>query len=45
VITVEKVREPNVGRRSGAPNIYLPHVWWFVALIVMSVDYIIRCVD
>jgi hypothetical protein len=24
---VEKVREPNAGRRLGAPNMYWPHIW------------------
>jgi hypothetical protein len=28
VITVQKVRAPNAGRRSGAPHMYWPHNWW-----------------
>jgi hypothetical protein len=42
VITVDKVRAPNAGRRSGALNMYWTHIWWKEALIVMSVDYTLR---
>jgi hypothetical protein len=44
VITVEKVRAPYAGRRSGAPNMYWPHIWWLrkKALIVMSVDFLLQ---
>jgi hypothetical protein len=47
VITVEKVRASMAGRRSGATNMYWPHIWWLnhegkEALIVMSVDFRLR---
>jgi hypothetical protein len=30
VITVAKVRAPNADRRSGAPHMYWPHIWWLI---------------
>jgi hypothetical protein len=48
VITVEKMRAPNAGRRSGAPHICIGLIFGGVikqlkeALIVMSVDYMLR---
>jgi hypothetical protein len=38
VITVEKVRAPNAGRRSGAPNMYWPHLWWLNQAVERGVD-------
>jgi hypothetical protein len=32
VITVEKVRAPNAGRRSGAPHLYWPQ-WWLIQAV------------
>jgi hypothetical protein len=54
VITVEKVRAPNAGRRSGAPNMYWPHIWWLNPAVERGVKcderwlyaaLIIFCVD
>jgi hypothetical protein len=47
VITVEKVRPPNAGRRSRAPNMFWPHIWWLNQAVersvdCMSVDYMLR---
>jgi hypothetical protein len=38
VITVEKGRAPNAGRRSGAPNMYWPHIWWLNQAVKRGVD-------
>jgi hypothetical protein len=38
VITVEKVRAPNAGRRSGAPHMYWPHIWWLNQTVTRGVD-------
>jgi hypothetical protein len=54
VITVEKVRAANAGRRSGTPNMYWPHIWWLSHAVKRGVDcnerwlfaaLIIPCVD
>jgi hypothetical protein len=33
--SVEKVLAPNAGRRSGAPNMYWPHIWWLKPILYM----------
>jgi hypothetical protein len=38
VITVEKVRAPNAGSRSGAPNMHWPHIWWLNQAVKRGVD-------
>jgi hypothetical protein len=38
MITVVKVYAPNAGRRSGAPNIYWPHIWWLIQVVKRGVD-------
>jgi hypothetical protein len=38
VITVEKVRATNAGRRSGAPNMYWPHILWLNQAVKRGVD-------
>jgi hypothetical protein len=54
VITVEKVRARNAGRRLGAPHMYWPHIWWLNQAVTRVVDcnerwlyaaLIIHCVD
>jgi hypothetical protein len=42
VITVEKVRAPNANRRSGAPHMYWPHVWWLLQAVERGVDCMMR---
>jgi hypothetical protein len=43
VITVEKkVRAPNASRRSGAPNMYWPHIWWLNQAVKRGIDCIER---
>jgi hypothetical protein len=37
-ITVEKVRAPNAGRRSGPPKMYWPHIWWLNHAVKGGVD-------
>jgi hypothetical protein len=38
MITVEKVRAPNAGRRSGAPQMFGPHIWWINQAVTIGVD-------
>jgi hypothetical protein len=38
MITVEKVRAPNSGRRSGEPNMYWPQIWWLNHAVKRSFD-------
>jgi hypothetical protein len=38
VTTVGKRRAPNADRRSGAPNVYWPHVWLLIQAVKRSVD-------
>jgi hypothetical protein len=38
VITVGKVRAPNAGRRSGAPHMYWPNIWWLNQAVTRGVD-------
>jgi hypothetical protein len=35
---------PNVGRRSGAPNMFLPHIWWLIQAVKRGVDCNERCI-
>jgi hypothetical protein len=42
VVTVEKVRAPNAGRRSGATHMHWPHIWWLIQAVLRGVDYIER---
>jgi hypothetical protein len=37
-ITVEKVRAPKAGRRSGAPHMYWPHIWWLNQAVTRGID-------
>jgi hypothetical protein len=43
VITVEKVRAPNAGRCSGAPNMYWPRIRWLNHAMKRGVDCNERC--
>jgi hypothetical protein len=43
VITVGKVRAPKAGRRSGAPNMVCPHIWWLIQTVKRGVDFNYRC--
>jgi hypothetical protein len=45
VITVEKVRAPNAGRRSGVPNLYWPHILWLIQAVRRGVDCNERCIN
>jgi hypothetical protein len=38
VISVEKVRAPNTGRRTGAPNMFWPLIWWLNQAVNRGVD-------
>jgi hypothetical protein len=38
VITAEKVRAPNAGRRSGAQHMNWPHIWWFYQAVKRGID-------
>jgi hypothetical protein len=47
VISVETVRLPNVGKRSGEPIVYWPHGCWLIqaverGVVEMSVEYTLR---
>jgi hypothetical protein len=45
VIIVEKVRARNAGRRSGAPNMYWPHIWWLIQTVKSGFDFIMSVVN
>jgi hypothetical protein len=38
VITVEKVCTPNAVSRSGALNMYWPHIWWLSHAVEKGVE-------
>jgi hypothetical protein len=38
VITVGKLRAPKADRRSGAPHMYWPQIWWLIHAVKGGVD-------